>query len=149
MVEFSGRGFENPPTCARRNKLPPIDLFQVTGWFRARVVSLREDGDITVLFVDYGEEKTISGVGEAHRDIPPEALELPIQAIRCKLDNVVPVDGEYQTEFLESAHMRFVDKMANVEMTRECSSFPLPVKIHIHDEGKTNVAKLFIKEGYG
>jgi hypothetical protein len=119
----------------------------ITGWFRIQVQSVDEEG-LGVFFVDYGEPKVLEPARDrCFKRVPQAMLRLPVQCVRCKLDNVLPVDGRYETDFLDEAHPTLVDKRATVEVTRAVKRFPLPVIVHLKDEENTNVARMFVNRG--
>jgi hypothetical protein len=77
--------------------------------------------------------------------------QVPIQALRCKLENIVPKGGKYSKEFIQKMEQKIVGQKVTVRITRKnVKSFPLPVIVHL-TEGefiyKGNLARTFIKEG--
>ena len=70
-----------------------------------------------------------------------------LQVIRCKLDNIVPVDGRYSRDFLNAIHKEIVDQKVKVEVKRSgVEKFPLPVFVHMA-RGNDNLARTFIRRG--
>uniref|UniRef100_A0A8C9SN33 Tudor domain containing 1 n=1 Tax=Scleropages formosus TaxID=113540 RepID=A0A8C9SN33_SCLFO len=68
-------------------------------WGRALVQSMGTDKKVGVVFVDYGNT---SYVDLAHlRAIHPKHLELPFQALRCRLAGVEPLEGQWSGEALQ------------------------------------------------
>ncbi|KAL5022649.1 hypothetical protein ScPMuIL_001804 [Solemya velum] len=65
-------------------------------WYRAQVLKAEmepqaeTEAKVEVFFVDYGETRTIDCM-DIH-EIPPELLELPMQAIECGLAHIRPFD---------------------------------------------------------
>ena len=73
-----------------------------------------------------------------------------IQALRCKLENIVPKDGRYSKEFIQKMDEKIVGKKVTVRITRKnVKSFPLPVILHLTEGENTreNIARIFMKEG--
>ena len=73
-----------------------------------------------------------------------------IQALRCKLENIVPKDGRYSKEFIKKMDEKIVGKKVTVRITRKSvKSFPLPVILHLTEGENTreNIARIFMKEG--
>ena len=124
----------------------------VRGWFRVKIAEVTKDS-VMALFVDYGETKELFPAhGEMIKTIPRTVLEVPIQAVRCRLDNVVSVKGPevppYDKAFLEEIHRLIVDQNAMVKLTRpDVRRFPLPAVIKMEDEARTNLAREFVNRG--
>ena len=101
------------------------------GWYRGKVVRVNEDQDpksLSVLFVDYGEVREIfPWKNECHKEI--DFPEVPIQSVRCRLDNIIPLGGKYPAEFLDAVNASFVECHVQVVVTKSVSKFPLPVVI--------------------
>ncbi|XP_070574044.1 uncharacterized protein [Ptychodera flava] len=70
-------------------------------WNRAVVTSVTDNGCYDVFFVDYGDTDIVSK--ENIRPIPSRYLELPFQAIQCKLWNVCPANGNEWQEIAGDA----------------------------------------------
>jgi hypothetical protein len=112
---------------------------------------VNEDQDpksLSVLFVDYGEVKEIyPWKNECHKEI--DFAEVPIQCVRCRLDNIVPLGGKYQTAFLDDVHASFVECHVRVSVIKPVSKFPLPVVIKAQYEDlrtPINIAKYFVSK---
>ncbi|XP_066520883.1 tudor domain-containing protein 1 [Hoplias malabaricus] len=74
---------------------PCCALFSVDGrWYRGMVQNLEGNGKARVYFVDYGNS---CEVDVAHlRAINSSLLKHPFQAIRCYLEGVEPVEGQWK-----------------------------------------------------
>lgn len=83
--------------------------------------------------------------GEVSRKIPTSFLSIPIQVLRCKLDNIVPIGKKYSKEFLDEIHPVIVDKKVNVKITRRRDQFPLPIIAHIRNDN-VNIARMFVEK---
>ncbi|XP_051530628.1 tudor domain-containing protein 1-like [Myxocyprinus asiaticus] len=65
-------------------------------WYRAMVLEVCGEGKARVYFVDYGNSCEVEA---AHlKAISPKLLKLPFQAIRCWLEGVEPVEGQWNKE---------------------------------------------------
>ncbi len=101
---------------------------------------------LNVLFIDYGEEKVVyPAEGEVTRKIPSSFLSIPIQVLRCKLDNIVPIGGKYEKEFLDEIHPVIVDKKVTFKITRRRDKFPLPIIVHLKNDN-VNIARMFVEK---
>jgi hypothetical protein len=120
-------------------------------WYRGKISEISADSKtqsmVRVLFVDYGEQKWVLR-SECRGGIPRHFLDIPIKALRCKLDGVVPISGKYSTKFLNRVHAEIVDHGVHVRRTK-CTLpvFPLAVVMHLDGDAGTDLAQKFIKEG--
>ena len=77
--------------------------------------------------------------------------EVPIQVLRCKLENIVPKDGKYSKEFIDKIATEIVGKKVTVRVTRKnVNTFPLPVIVHLIEgeiRFRGNLSRIFVKEG--
>ena len=79
-------------TCVAES--PDLDDLQ---WYRALVISADEESEsATVQFIDWGNTGDVKI--EKLRHIPKEFCELPPQAIKCTMDNVIPFEGSQWVE---------------------------------------------------
>ena len=106
-----------------------------------------EPGLVTVFFVDYGTLDSVS-----IRDIRLNTMleELPVQAIRCKLDNIQPVAGsqpegtrEWKVETLDHLHTLIVEKEFRVRVKGR--GLPLPVGL-ANSSMRTPLAELLVQK---
>ena len=68
---------------------------------------------------------------------------MPIQVIRCKLENVVPKDDKYPMTFIRKIQGEFIGQKAQIRITRKhVEHFPLPVILHILDQGPDPILPL-------
>ncbi|XP_051523299.1 tudor domain-containing protein 1-like [Myxocyprinus asiaticus] len=76
---------------------PCCALFTGDGqWYRAMVLEVCAERKARVYFVDYGNSCEVEA---AHlKAISPSQLKLPFQAIRCWLEGVEPVEGQWNKE---------------------------------------------------
>lgn len=117
-------------------------------WSRGQVIAGdAQMSEVPILFVDYGEVKYLNPEnGEIHdQGIEEEFLRMPMQMLRCQLDNIAPLNGVYTTSILEWLHKSIFDQEVDVKITRTPTKFPLPVIIKLKDEEKTNPARLLVK----
>jgi len=73
---------------------PCCALYSEDGrWYRAKVVSMSDDRRrrLSVDFVDYGNRESVDG--NAVLNLRPTYTSLPVQALHCRLADVVPVAG--------------------------------------------------------
>ncbi|XP_075468070.1 tudor domain-containing protein 1 isoform X2 [Ascaphus truei] len=68
-------------------------------WYRAMVMEVAQNGSVNVCFLDYGNTEEVSV--DKLCLIPPRFLELPFQAIRCKLSGVKPVHEKWDKKTTE------------------------------------------------
>ena len=80
-------------------------------WYRAKIVSTdeRRRGDLCVEFVDYGNTETVAA-NVVHR-LPSHYFELPVQAVQCQLDEVVPITG---SDWSDDAAAHFEELLGDV-----------------------------------
>ena len=98
-------------------------------WYRAKVKSVNAPQKVTVLFVDYGNEDTVS-VSEL-RCLTPKLCELPAQAFHCTLFKsppAKPTDSD-----------AFINKVLNQEFTANI--------IGVTSDGVTRVIRLEDESG--
>ncbi|XP_061561084.1 tudor domain-containing 6 [Phycodurus eques] len=92
-------------------------------WYRARVIHKHETTHVTVLFVDYGQTKTVP-LHEL-RTINPEFLNLHSQAFRCSLFNppkFMSVVNDWNDEAKEKFY-KFVEIAASNSVTLKCTIY--------------------------
>ena len=121
-------------------------------WNRGMVTEVnRSDGLICVLFVDYGETCLIDPKQHNCHKMALMFEQVPIQVLRCKLENIIPKEGKYSPDFIEKISEEIVGKKVTVRITRKnVNTFPLPVIVHLIEgeiKLKGNLARTFIKEG--
>ena len=113
-----------------------------SSWHRGVVTNvLSQEGKVAVLFVDYGETRILDPkANECHKSVM--FAEVPIQALRCKLENIVPIEGNYSGEFIEEMNMEFLERPVTVQLSRskQMRKFPLPVIVHVAEETKKGVS---------
>ncbi|XP_061186866.1 uncharacterized protein LOC133194990 [Saccostrea echinata] len=71
-------------------------------WYRARVIS-SGDRKVEVFYVDFGNKEFVSD--KSVRNIDPQFLHLPLQALECFLVDIEPVGGT--DRFSQEARMEF------------------------------------------
>ncbi|XP_061609200.1 tudor domain-containing 6 isoform X2 [Phyllopteryx taeniolatus] len=92
-------------------------------WYRARVIHKHETTHVTVLFVDYGQTKTVP-LHEL-RTINAEFLNLHSQAFRCSLFNppkFMSVVNDWNDEAKEKFY-KFVETAASNSVTLKCTIY--------------------------
>ena len=76
---------------------------------------------------------------------------MPIFALRCKLENIVPEKGAYSPDFIDRMKRLLIDQRVKIEVTRKNTTiFPLAVIMHLTentDHHKGNLARIFVNEG--
>jgi len=80
-------------------------------WYRAKVVSTSDERRrrLSVDFVDYGNRETIDA--NAVLRLQPHYITLPVQALHCRLADVVPVTG---SDWSDNAAAVFEELLGNV-----------------------------------
>ena len=121
-------------------------------WNRGMVTDIsRKDGLIGVLFVDYGETCLIDPKLNTCHKSAFLFEHVPIQVLRCKLENIVPKEGKYSKEFIDKMATEIVGKKVTVRVTRKnAKTFPLPVIVHLIEgeiRFRGNLSRIFVKEG--
>ncbi|KAL4236389.1 Tudor domain [Mactra antiquata] len=92
------------------------------GWYRAVITGLKNDGHAEVMYVDYGNNEYTDCA--ALKKIKPEFMELPAQAVHCRLSGVASQQGFWSPEHT----VKFS------EMVEELS-FSATFKSEIHEQG--------------
>nr|XP_057927052.1 tudor domain-containing 6 isoform X2 [Doryrhamphus excisus] len=116
---YTGSEFEpfTEPACVARH--PDNGL-----WYRALIIHKHKTPQVDVLFVDYGQAKTVC----LHdlRRISPEFLKLHGQAFRCSLfnplDESMSVVNDWNEEAIETFHT-FVETAASNLLTLKCTLY--------------------------
>ena len=68
---------------------------------------------------------------------------MPIQVVRCKLENIVPKGDKYPMTFIRKIQAEFIGQRAQIRITRKhVEHFPLPVILHILDQGTDPILPL-------
>ena len=120
-------------------------------WHRGLVLEVLSEGLLKVLFVDFGETIILDPrLNQCHKEICFE--DVPIQSLRCKLENIVPNSERYPKDFISSIADEIIGERVRVQITRKnVKSFPLPVILHLMDElamkDKGNLARFFVQKG--
>ena len=88
-------------------------LFSDDVWYRAKVISVKGT-ECCVYFYDYGNKATLPI--KNLREMPEELKSLEAQAIKTKLDNVAPIEGNWGDEAKEvmDSNMSFKPCVLNV-----------------------------------
>lgn len=69
-----------------------------TGWFRAQIVKVNDETDeVTVKLVDYGGYVVMSAL--SLKQIRSDFMDLPFQAVECRLAHVAPPEGSLSLSF--------------------------------------------------
>ncbi|XP_033178847.1 maternal protein tudor isoform X2 [Bombus impatiens] len=103
-------------------------------WYRAVIKSIRED-DVTVQFVDYGNIETIE-YGKI-KTIQKEFLELPKQAIHCKLFGVK--DDNIDSKKIEAFENLVINKTVEAEFISEENGMYSVLLKRMTDNGQTEI----------
>lgn len=93
-------------------------------WYRALVLQKHQTSNVTVLFVDYGETKTVP-IYDLRR-IDPEFLQLTGQAFRCCLYNLSCPVSHSSLVWSPDAMLQFrefVDKAASLSIVLKCTVY--------------------------
>ena len=83
-------------------------------WYRALVTKVVSETEVEVLFVDYGN--TDSQKVEAVKQMNPELVTFPVQAIKCRLEGAKETWSESDVEQFEAS---VIDKPLHVTFTRQ------------------------------
>ena len=104
-------------------------------WCRGIITNVFRVGLVEVLYVDYGDKLTIDT--RDYQCSPYLEFEsVPIQVVRCKLENIVPKTDKYPMTFIRKIQAEFIGQRAQIRITRKhVEHFPLPVILHILDQG--------------
>uniref|UniRef100_A0A1B6D668 RING finger protein 17 n=1 Tax=Clastoptera arizonana TaxID=38151 RepID=A0A1B6D668_9HEMI len=84
-------------------------------WYRGKVLKIKDDNTLDVVFVDYGNEENMPA-SQLRKTIL--ATDIPIQCYCCNLAGIFPktVDGKWTTDVLDKVHALIVDKECEVEL---------------------------------
>ena len=83
-------------------------------WYRALVTKVISEMEVEVLFVDYGN--TDSQKVEGVKQIKPELLRFPMQAVKCRVEGSKEILSKSDIEQFEA---RVIDKPLHVTFTRK------------------------------
>ncbi|XP_059353820.1 tudor domain-containing 6 [Carassius carassius] len=109
---------------------PPLEAACVarhpeTGiWYRALVIQKHQTPHVDVLFVDYGQTKTVAV--EHLRKITPAFLKMKGQAFRCSLYNLIQPVSHSALDWNPEATLQFqefVDTAASMNVPLKCTIF--------------------------
>ncbi|XP_052391284.1 tudor domain-containing 6 [Carassius gibelio] len=109
---------------------PPLEAACVarhpeTGiWYRALVIQKHQTPHVDVLFVDYGQTKTVAV--EHLRKITPAFLKMKGQAFRCSLYNLIQPVSHSALDWNPEATLQFqefVDAAASMNVPLKCTIF--------------------------
>ncbi|XP_028292804.1 RING finger protein 17 isoform X2 [Gouania willdenowi] len=122
-----------------------VTCFDGNLWYRAQVIDLLSEGEVEVLFVDFGNKKVLPVFDL--RAIKEEFFTHPSMAIHCCMSDIIPLDGETWSDtctsrFISLSHQKLVSVIATEETD------PLSVKMFKCDvdKPKTSIADLLVKE---
>ena len=86
------------------------------GWYRARVTSVAESGEVTAHFVDYGNSEVTSVTNL--RECPNSLLKEPIQALHCSVfDSSVITSATWTEEDIEKFRSMLGDEVLTLTIT--------------------------------
>lgn len=126
-------------------------------WYRARIIDVIDEEDldndlgflqkVRVFFVDFGRCWNVDIL--SIREILPQYLQLPFQAVECSLANIVPYKGKQGDEWPLAVREEFRRLTASVRMKAEILSDMggrLELKLLAHKEtgGWMDVAQALI-----
>ncbi|XP_051500536.1 tudor domain-containing 6-like [Myxocyprinus asiaticus] len=109
---------------------PPLEAACVarhpeTGiWYRALVIQKHQTPHVDVLFVDYGQTKTVAI--EDLRKVSPTFLKMKGQAFRCSLYNLIHPVSRSTLDWTAEATLQFqefVDMAASMNVPLKCTIF--------------------------
>ena len=83
-------------------------------WYRALVTKVFSDTEVEVLFVDYGNTDSLH-VGSM-KQLRPELLKFPVQAVKCRLEGSKDVWTENDVQQFES---KILERPLHVTFTRQ------------------------------
>ena len=83
-------------------------------WYRALVTKVFSDTEVEVLFVDYGNTDSLH-VGSM-RQLRPELLKFPVQAVKCRLEGSKDIWTESDVQQFES---KVLERPLHVTFTRQ------------------------------
>ncbi|KAJ7388565.1 hypothetical protein OS493_036932 [Desmophyllum pertusum] len=83
-------------------------------WYRAHVTKVFSDAEVEVLFVDYGNTEALRV--ESMKQLRPELLTFPVQAVRCRLEGSKDIWTEGDVEQFEA---KVLEKPLHVTFTRQ------------------------------
>merc|ERR1719228_511221 len=91
-----------------------IAEYSDNSWYRAMVTEINcSNGLIGVLFIDFGETCFMDPKKNTCHKMPFIFEEVPIQALRCKLENIVPKEGRYSKQFIQKMEQKIVGKKSH------------------------------------
>ncbi|TWW80400.1 RING finger protein 17, partial [Takifugu flavidus] len=120
-------------------------------WYRAQALGHPGEGQVEILYVDLGNKKVVP-VKDLRR-IKDDFFALPIMAINCCLEEIVPRDGKTWdgscTDRFTSLALQKVVTVVSVHPEVKHEHEPLPVRLFESDlNGPTaNIAELLVREG--
>ena len=68
-------------------------------WYRAVVTEVRSDGQCKVEFIDYGTPEWVDSGQDLRKDLLMKSV--PIQRIKFKIKNLMPVEGSWSKKVLD------------------------------------------------
>ncbi|XP_051951825.1 tudor domain-containing 6-like [Xyrauchen texanus] len=93
-------------------------------WYRALVIQKHQTQNVDVLFVDYGQTKTVAI--EDLRKVSPTFLKMKGQAFRCSLYNLIHPVSRSTLDWTPEATLQFqgfVDMAASMNVPLKCTIF--------------------------
>ena len=100
-------------------------------WYRGRLKDVTSKG-VSVHYIDYGNTDQVEV--EKLRELDPEFLGMPAQALKCQLSSLTPVSGQWSGESAAMFHELVMEKAEAVQvifvsqLTRGCFEVQVSVK---------------------
>jgi len=83
-------------------------------WYRALVTKVFSDTEVEVLFIDYGNTDSLHV--ESMKQLRPELLKFPVQAVKCRLEGSKDIWTENDVQQFES---KVLERPLHVTFTRQ------------------------------
>ena len=113
-------------------------------WYRGEVCETYDNSNCMIHFIDYGNSERVEL--SDMKELKPQFFNLAKQAIKCSLDGVRPVDGEWSEESTFEFEELCADKILDVDILSEGETLNVIVRTGDCD---VTVNQVMIEKGFG
>ncbi|CAH1803308.1 unnamed protein product, partial [Owenia fusiformis] len=115
--------------------------FQDEAWYRATILDKTYNKEAKVLFIDYGNSEKVHV--SILKEVQPEFLDVPAQAIKCKLHGVEPVGAKWGADAKGAFEKAAAQSSICTFMKKEGDTYIVELKGY----RKMDVAEALIERG--
>ncbi|XP_033118710.1 maternal protein tudor-like isoform X2 [Anneissia japonica] len=133
----------NDETCIPELGMPCITKYTAdNGWYRAKITGMYHNGDVQVIFVDYGNIEVLKGskLKELHKDF----MLLPSQGIKCALMGIQSGGQEWSGDITYGFEELVLNKELSINALQYNTKSDL-YQVQLFDSDRSNLSVKLLK----